>query len=108
MPILRRLMVRPGPESLLAEDVNRALTEAGVAFRPEAKLSNGRVDILAGSTAVELKVTATKKNMLKQLERYAEDPGVEDLILVTASAKLRSMPKTVGGKPLAVVYLMRG
>lgn len=104
---LSTIVPRAGAEKVLVEDVRQALTNAGVEWQAEVPLSQGRVDLLAGSTAIELKVRETPAKVLAQLERYAEDPAITDLVLVTSSAKLRLMPARVGGKRLAVVYLPR-
>lgn len=104
---IRKLTPRPGPESILAQDVTAALRAAGVEIQAESQISRGRVDLLAGATAIELKVQGSPAKVLEQLRRYADDPTVIDVVLVTTSAKHRSMPSSVGGKPLRVVYLPR-
>jgi hypothetical protein len=105
--ILRRLVPRPGPESILAEDVRAALAGADLLAQHEAQLSQGRVDLRVGAVAVELKVQGTVDKVLAQLRRYAADPEIAEVVLVTTSAKLRAMPAEIGGKPLHVVYLPR-
>lgn len=105
--ILRRLVPRPGPESVLVEDVRAALRSAGLLPETEVALKRGRVDLRAGSTAIELKVQGSPDKVLRQLAMYAEDPEIDDLVLVTSSAKLRSMPAQINGKPLVVVFLPR-
>lgn len=106
--VLRRCVPRPGPESLLAQDLRKALSNAGVPFEHEAQLTNGRVDLRVETTAVELKVKGSPMSVLRQLARYGTDPTVEAVILVTTSRKISlAMPPKIGGKPLLVVYLMR-
>jgi hypothetical protein len=105
--ILGTLIPRPGPETVLAEDVRAALIKAGENAMREVPLTRGRVDLRVGGTAIELKVKGTAEKVEAQLLRYAEDPTVLDLVLVTTSAKLRAMPSTIGGKKLHVVYLPR-
>lgn len=101
-------MPRPGPEHVLAEDLRDALSKAGVPFKHEAQLANGRVDIRVETIAVELKVKGSPMSVLRQLARYGKDPTVETVILVTTSRKISlAMPPKIGGKPLYVVYLMR-
>lgn len=105
--ILSRLVPRPGPESILVEDVRAALRRADLIPETEVALKRGRVDLRAGSTAIELKVQGTADTVLRQLQMYAEDPAITDVVLVTSSSKLRSMPAQVHGKPLFVVFLPR-
>lgn len=104
---IRKLTPRSGPESMLAEDVAAALRQAQIEISVESQLSRGRVDLRAGATAIELKVQGSPAKVLAQLRRYADDPTVVDVVLVTTSAKHRSLPSSVGGKPLRVVYLPR-
>lgn len=105
MQTLSTLVPRPGPESRLAEDVRLVLAQAGLRATIEAELTEGRVDLRVQGTAVELKVRGSAERVLAQLVRYARDPTVVDVVLVTTSAKLRRMPSAVEGKPLHVVYL---
>ena len=108
LEVLRRCVPRPGPERVLAEDVRRALQEAGIPFAGEAGLETGRVDIRVSSTAVELKVRGSPASVIRQLARYGDDPTVEAVVLVTTSRKIASqMPTSVRGKPLRVVHLLR-
>jgi hypothetical protein len=104
---LRSLNPRPGPESVLAEDVAAALRSAGLDVQRERELTRGRVDLCLGSVVIELKVQGTADAVLRQLQRYAHDPTVSTLVLVTTSAKHRAMPATLGPKPLHVIYLPR-
>jgi hypothetical protein len=107
LEVLERLVPRAGAERTLAEDVQRALVTAAIDAMAESELTTGRVDLRVGTIAVELKVKGTVDAVLRQLERYAKDPAITEVILVTTSAKLRAMPAEVGGKRLHVVYLMR-
>lgn len=104
---LAPMVPRPGPESVLAEDVRSALRRAGLIPEIEVTLTQGRVDLRVGATAIELKVQGATEKVLSQLSRYAEDPTITDVVLVTSSAKLRVMPAEIGGKPLHVIYLPR-
>lgn len=106
--VLSRCVPRLGPEKNLAEDIVQALTLSGISFRHEATLTTGRVDIRCGPIVVELKVQGSTKMVLQQLERYSKDHTVTSIVLVTTSRKIAAtMPKSVGKKPLTVVYLLR-
>lgn len=104
---LRRLIAPTGPEAHLSAAVRQSLRAAGMELEAEQALTKGRVDFRVGSTAVELKVQGSAANVLRQLERYADDPSITDVVLVTTSAKHQRMPPSVGSKPLHVVYLPR-
>ncbi len=105
--VLSRLVPRPGPESVLVEDVRAALRCSGLSPETEVALTRGRVDLRVGGTAIELKVKGTADKVLRQLAMYAEDPTIVDLVLVTSSAKLCAMPSEINGKPVFVVFLPR-
>jgi signal recognition particle subunit SEC65 len=106
--VLKRCVPRPGPESVLAQDLKEALRKAGIPFTHEAILSHGRVDLRVSSMAIELKVQGSPMGVLRQLARYGRDPTVTEVILVTTSRKISmSMPQTIEGKTLHVVYLLR-
>lgn len=102
---LRTIVPRPGPEAVLALDVQTKLRAEGYAVSVEHQLKMGRVDLRVGSTAIELKVKGSIASVFRQLEMYAADPSVENIVLVTSSAKHRAMPPL--SKPLFVVYLPR-
>lgn len=97
----------PGPERLLAQACRRALSEAGILHDVESQIAEGRLDMRVGPIAIELKVRGSSISVIRQLSRYADDHAVTELILVTTSAKLKTMPSMLGGKPLWVVYLLR-
>lgn len=108
LQVLRTFTPRTGPEHILAEDVRKALTNAGISFQGEAQLKTGRVDLRVGPIAIELKVKGSTPTVLRQLQRYTRDPAVDSIILVTTSRKMAvTMPTTIGPKPLVVVHLMR-
>jgi hypothetical protein len=105
--VLSAIVPRSGLEDQLAQDVRRALEGAGIPCESESELRTGRVDLRVGPVAIELKVSGTASRVLAQLTRYAKDPTIESVVLVTASAKHLAMPETIEGKPLQVVYLPR-
>lgn len=92
------------------QDIHQLLTAQpfGPLVKREARLS-GRdiVDFLiAGSIVVEVKVQGhSKKQIFRQLTRYAKYEWVESLILVTNLAM--GLPPTIEGKPAYYVSLGR-
>ena len=73
-------------ESLLQQEIEQTLTEAGVRFERETQLSpESRADFKIGNILVECKAgTFSKKNMLRQIKRYKRDyPNVEAIMIVT-------------------------
>lgn len=93
-------------EADLQEGVAEALGAAGLPARREVALpGQDRLDLLVGGVAVEVKVAGSPTTVLAQLLRYAAHHQVQELVLVTTRASHRTLPPTVGGKPLAVLHL---
>lgn len=88
--------------------VGEALRSGGVAFVKEARLApRCRVDFLCqGGVAVEVKRGRPPRGrLMAQLRRYAAQEGVRAVILVVE--RTADLPRTVMGKPCAVVALNR-
>lgn len=85
-----------------------ALERRGIAAEREVRLSAGdRLDLLAGGVAVEVKVKGSRRDTLRQLERYAESHRVAAIVLATGRAWPSGMV-TVRGKPFFLADLSRG
>jgi hypothetical protein len=98
---------RQGDEFKLHGDLAAHLERAGIAFEREVRLSPGnRIDFLcAGGVGIECKARARKREVYRQLERYAEEDAITALILVTATAM--GLPADIAGKPLFYIPLGR-
>jgi hypothetical protein len=103
--LMRLHRFRLGHEALLQEDVEALFRREGVPFLREHILGPAdRVDFLVdGRIAVELKIRAPKRRILRQLERYAAHDCVEALVLASVSAV--GIPPQLVGKPVFVVPL---
>lgn len=101
-------------ETDLQEGLAQCLAEYGYPVEREVRLSGrDRIDLLVHRTGIEVKVakpgTATPiERVLAQLGRYAQSDQVDELVLVSTSARHRIVPQTVGGKPLRAVVLQSG
>ncbi|WP_428925015.1 hypothetical protein [Marinibacterium sp. SX1] len=87
--------------------ISSALASAGIEHTNEARLTpSERIDILAGTVGVEIKVKHSRRDIWRQLERYAALPEIEALVLATGTA----FPDIteVGGKPLVIADLSKG
>jgi hypothetical protein len=74
----------------------------------ERRTSAGRLDIYVPSLrlAIELKTGGATNGVLRQLYRYAEDPDIDVLVLITSRRRQAAeMPEMLGSKPLHVVVL---
>jgi hypothetical protein len=95
-----------GSEEELNLLVERLLGAAGIEFKREHPLSKrDRVDFLVGRLALELKVDGSAAAILRQLDRYAESPDVDDLVLVTTRHSHRFATTKLRGKPIHVICM---
>lgn len=97
-------------EAVAQDSIHVALRDTIADVKREVRLSaRDRVDLMAGSVAIEVKVkkSQSRVQILKQLERYAEHEEVEAVVLATADAWPGSI-SDVKGKPLFVASLTRG
>lgn len=98
---------RQGDEFALHADLDARLTRAGIEFEREVRLSPGnRIDFLfPNGVGIECKARARKRDTYRQLERYADEPRITGLILVTATPV--GLPQHINGKPLFYIPLGR-
>jgi hypothetical protein len=93
-------------EAAAHRDIAFALLRSGTDFQHEHVLSpRDRVDFFVDGIAIEVKTQGARRNVLRQLERYAEHDQVTGLILVTAKGWVQGGFTAIGGKPFAVVSL---
>jgi hypothetical protein len=98
-------------EDGLQSGIDEALTTAGIQFVREHKMgAAGRIDFYlpALRCGIELKAGRSGGGPSKvcgQLVGYAEHPDIDELIVVSTRASLRSLPVTLRGKPLHAVIL---
>lgn len=103
---LRSYRFRFGSEKDLQDDVEMALTEAGITFSREVPLAGDRIDFLcADGIGIECKIAGGPSVVLEQLLRYAKCPEVQALILLTSRHTHRFQATEIGGKPLIVVWV---
>lgn len=96
-------------EGQLQEGIAAALAAAHIPAEREVHLSGrDRIDFLAGTTGIEVKIAGRPADVIRQLRRYAVSSRVEALILVTTRARHRAMPPVIGGKPVRVVWIPGG
>lgn len=84
------------------------LLEADHVVEREVRLNaRDRLDLLVdGTLCIETKIAGTPSSVLRQVERYAQHPSVEAILLVTSRVR-HSIPRTVNGKPVVVAMLGR-
>lgn len=95
-------------EDDLQAEIQRALADAGIDARREIRLSDttSRIDLLANSVGIEVKIAGSWASVVRQLTRYAKCDEITHLILVTSRAGHHRMPAQLCTKPLEVVSLL--
>lgn len=96
-------------EARLQEQIADLLTERGIGFAREVRLSaEDRIDFLVGAVGIEVKTKGSRHAVLRQLARYAAHERIQSLWLATTRWQLGDMPRSLGAKPLGVLPLYRG
>ena len=103
---LGRFRFRFTDERELQDGIERAFVRGGVAYEREVRLSaRDRLDFLAGAVAVEVKVDGGLADLTRQVWRYAEDPRVRELLVVSSRSRLDGLASEINGKPVVVLVL---
>lgn len=106
---LRSARFRFSSEDELQAGVAEVMAAAGVAFDREVAIGQrDRLDFLAGTAAIEVKVDGGRNDLLRQLARYARHDGIQDLVVVTSRARHARLPDLIGSKPIHVVWVSGG
>lgn len=106
--LLRSHRFQCSRELELQQAVYTVLREANLQVVREKHLSRrDRPDfIVGGAIAIELKIDGGLTEILRQVSRYAQLPGIQAVILVTTrQMHALQMPDCLCGKPVRVVHL---
>ena len=96
-------------EDDLQAELARVLTEHGACATREVVLVGGalgRIDLVVDRVGIEVKTDGGRADVLRQLQRYAHAPELDELVLVTTRTKHHHVPDEIGGKPLHLVSLI--
>lgn len=97
------------PEEIFQREVAEVLEHHGIEFKREFRLSGkDRVDFLVGRVAIEMKIDGGLNAVRRQLQRYAQSPLVDEIILLTSRTRLCAMPQSLSGKPVYVALFQPG
>lgn len=96
---------RYASEVALHAGLSEALTEAGIDHEREVQVAGGRIDFLIGSLGVEVKIKGSTEALGRQLARYAADPRIEALLVVTSRPSHRQVRSIAIGVPIRVVTI---
>lgn len=103
--LIERLRLPLGSETRMQRTLGRAFAGAGIDHAAEYRLGpRDRVDFLVSpDLAVECKLRANRREIYRQLCRYADHDAVGALLLVTNTAM--GLPPEINGKPAYYVSL---
>lgn len=106
--LIRNARIDLSSEKRAQADLELILTQAGIVFDREFPLTESDIiDFLVGDVGIELKLKgARKKEVYRQLCRYAGNPRVGSLIL--ASNLSMGLPAQIEGKDAYFVRLGEG
>ena len=93
-----------GSETTVQNQVANVFDEAGIIYEREHRLDRkNRIDFLAGSTGIEVKIKGAKRGIYRQIKRYCDFDQISEIILLTGVAV--GMPKQINSRPIRVVSL---
>ncbi|WP_165233475.1 hypothetical protein [Aquisphaera insulae] len=103
--LIRSARIDLSTEKRAQADVERLLTGAGIPFEREVRLTEiDIIDFLISGIGLELKLRgARKRDVYRQLCRYARHPRIEALLL--ASSLSMGLPASIEGKDAYFVKL---
>lgn len=97
-------------EARLQEGLGNLFGEKQLSNRREVPLNQtDRIDfLLANRIGVEVKIQGSRSDLVRQLQRYAKSPMLNELVLVTSRVQLARLPDVIGGKRVCAAVLMQG
>lgn len=105
--ICERSLINVSTEAAAHNDIAKALAAQGLDVRREVRLSDrDRIDVMVGGVGVEVKIKGSRRDIYRQLQRYAASDQVSALVLATAAA-WPPMPD-ISGKPFFHASLVKG
>lgn len=108
--LLQRCRLDLSSEKHLQEGIEHALTDSGIAFEREKRLSQKDIPdfLVEGGIVIECKMRkkARKIAIFQQLSRYAEHHEVSAIIL--AANLSMGLPPEINGKPVYAASLSAG
>lgn len=93
-------------EAELQDGIDLVLRGANLSTRREVSVGADRIDFMVGKVGIEIKTDSSTSSVLRQLYRYAKQPNIESLVLVTTRSKHKQLPAELYGKPVTVVHLI--
>lgn len=97
--LLARYRIIGMTESVVQDQIERALRQGGIDYQREVELAPGdRIDFMVGSVGVEVKIKGTRSQIIRQLARYIRNDRVEEIVLAATSRRvLAGVPDEITG-----------
>ena len=106
--LIERNRIDVSTEAAAHRAIADVLKADGLDAETEVRLSSkDRIDVLAGTVGIEVKVQGRRREIAKQLQRYAEHDQIEALVLATAGP-WPTQRATLNGKPVMLASLTKG
>ena len=105
--VIQRTRVDLSDEKRAQAEIAAAFGAAGISAAREVRLGAGDIiDFLAQGVGIEIKLrSSSRREILRQLRRYALHPEVRELVL--ASNIAIALPREIEGKPVGFASLGR-
>ena len=104
--VFERYRVSCANEKELQRAIAAIFDLEGCEYDREVSLAPGdRIDFLVAGVGIEVKTGGSRTSLLRQLHRYAKHEKIECLLVISSRGSLTSMPETVRGKPIHVLYV---
>lgn len=110
MGLLDRYDFSSREERRIQDAIADILTMNEIPFKREVSLSPGnRPDFMVEGVALEVKVDGPNTAVLRQMQRYAGEPAVKAVLLVTTRTRhTRARVGQLAGKPVGVFLVPGG
>ena len=110
MGLLDRYEFSSREERRIQDAIAEILVVNEIPFKREVVLSPGnRPDFMVEGVALEVKVGGSIAEVLRQMQRYASEPAVKAVLLVTTRTQhMRARVGQLAGKPVGVFLVPGG
>lgn len=98
-------------EAQLHQGLAEAFEAHGIGFEREVRIKGGRIDFLVtvpdpyAVIGVEVKVKGSAGPLIRQVTRYAAEPRLDAILVVTTNPRHRAAIGFAEGKPIDVVTI---
>lgn len=93
-------------EAELQTAIGEILKDHAIQYKREWRLNEkDRIDFLIGGLGIEVKITGSRSDLIRQLHRYAQSEQIDSLVLVTTLLRHRDLPTEINAKPITIIVL---